>query len=112
MVALLELRRSGTDLRQTVGQLEGAQQELEWKSAFLEAQVDSSLDGILVVDAQNKKILQNQRTADLLKIPPHVADNDEGLQQLQWITERVKNAAQFIEKVNHIRTHPNEMGAS
>jgi two-component system, cell cycle sensor histidine kinase and response regulator CckA len=89
--------------------LEHTQKELEWKSAFLEAQVDSSPDGILVVNVQNKKILQNRRTADLLKIPPHVADNDEGLQQLQWITDSVRNPAQFIEKVNHIRSHPDEV---
>src|SRR5450631_1150511 len=38
-----------------------AEEELRWKTAFLEAQVDSALDGILVVDDQGKKILQNQR---------------------------------------------------
>jgi PAS domain S-box-containing protein len=31
------------------------QEELMWKTAFLEAQVNSSLDGILVVDSQHKK---------------------------------------------------------
>jgi len=51
--------------------------ELRWKTAFLEAQVNSSIDGILVVDPQGKKILQNQRTADLLKIPRHIAENKD-----------------------------------
>ena len=52
-----------------------AEEELRWKSAFLEAQVDSALDGILVVDNQGKKILQNQRMNDVWKIPREVAGN-------------------------------------
>jgi PAS domain S-box-containing protein len=102
VVALLELRR-------TVAELKRAQEELEWKTAFFEAQVDSSLDGILVVNEQNKKILQNQRTADLLKLPRRVAEDDEGGQQLQWVAERVKNPKPFLEKVTYIRSHPREV---
>ena len=54
-----------------------AAEELQWKTALLEAQVNSSPDGILVVDQQGKKILQNQRTADLLKMPQHIADDKD-----------------------------------
>jgi PAS domain S-box-containing protein len=85
------------------------EEQLRWKTALLEAQVDSSLDGILVVNENNKKILQNERTVELLKLPQHIAENEGGMQQLQWVTERVKNAAQFIEKVKYIRAHPNEI---
>ena len=46
-----------------------AQGELLRKTAFLEAQVDSSLDAILVVDGQGKRVLQNQRMNDLWKFP-------------------------------------------
>ena len=55
--------------------------ELLWKTAFLEAQLNSSIDGILVVDQQGKKAIQNQRVADLFKIPPAIADgNDDAAQ--------------------------------
>ena len=47
------------ELRQSVIELKRAKAELEWNTAFLEAQVNSSIDGILVVDAAGKKILQN-----------------------------------------------------
>jgi len=40
------------------------------RRAFLEAQVNSSIDGILVVDQEGKQALQNQRFVDLLKNSP------------------------------------------
>ncbi|HEX4123070.1 MAG TPA: ATP-binding protein [Verrucomicrobiae bacterium] len=85
------------------------EEQLRWKTALLEAQVNSSLDGILIVDQRGKKILQNQRTSDLLKIPPHISDNQEGEQQLRWVTQTAKNPAEFIERVKYIVAHPDEV---
>ena len=83
--------------------------ELQWKSAFLEAQVHSSIDGILVVDPLGRKILQNQRFTDLLRIPPHfAADKDDG-PQLKWVSGIMKNPGQFIEKVGYLNSHPDEV---
>lgn len=48
--------------------------ELRWKTALLEAQVDSAIDGILVVDSQGNKILQNERLNELWKLPPRIAE--------------------------------------
>ncbi len=44
-----------------------SQDELIWKTALLEAQVDATLDGILVVDTTGKKILQNRRFLEMFK---------------------------------------------
>ena len=49
-------------------------ESLRWKTAFLEALLHTSLDGILVIDGRGKKILQNHRTMELLKIPEEIAD--------------------------------------
>ena len=68
--------------------------ELRWKTAFLGAQVDSSLDGIVVVDKLGKLILQNQRLNDLWKIPPHIANDTDNAHQVQFVTSRVKNQKQ------------------
>jgi len=45
-------------------------QELRWKTALLEAQLEASLDGILVVDNFGKEILQNKRLGQTWRIPP------------------------------------------
>ena len=86
-----------------------AEAELRWKTAFLEAQVNSSLDGILVVDNQGKQILQNQRLSDLWKIPPHIAGDKDDAVQMEFVTNRMKHPRQFAAKVAHLYSHPDEV---
>jgi PAS domain S-box-containing protein len=83
--------------------------ELEWKTAFLEAQVNSSLDGILVVDQNQHSALQNQRFIDLFKIPRRIAEEKSDKNRLQWVTDCVKNPEQFLQKVLHLYAHPDEI---
>ncbi|MDR3457706.1 MAG: PAS domain S-box protein [Verrucomicrobiae bacterium] len=95
--------------RPTVVESARSKTDLAWKTAFLEAQVNSSLDGILVVDQQGKKILQNQRFTNLLKIPRHLADDEDDRKQLVWVTDTIKNPAQFLEKVAYLNSHTAEI---
>ncbi len=88
----------------------GAEEELNWKTAFLEAQVNSSIDGILVVDEQGRQILRNQRMIDLFNIPQHIADDNDDTQQLRWVADVIKNREPFMERVAYLYSHPNEIG--
>jgi PAS domain S-box-containing protein len=85
-----------------------AEQELRWRTAFFEAQVHSAIDGILVVDSQGRKILQNQRMNDLWKIPPPIAADPDDSKQVQFVLGRVKDPRPFAEKVAHLYAHPDE----
>ncbi len=87
-----------------------AEAELRWKTAFLEAQVGASIDGIIVVDPQGRKILQNQRTIEIFKIPPHIADDKDDSAQLQWVTSMVADPAPFVARVQHLYAHLEEIG--
>jgi len=82
--------------------------ELRWKTALLEAQVNSSLDGILVVDHQGIKILQNQRLNELFKIPPPVATNENDAAQIQFVSKQTKHPDEFRQKVAYLNAHPEE----
>ena len=86
-----------------------SEEELKLKSALLEAQVNSSIDGILVVDQNGRTSLQNQRFIDLLKIPAHLADDVVDESRLQWVTGMVKDSEQFVQKVRHLYAHPDEV---
>ena len=86
-----------------------AEEELRWKTALLEAQVDSALDGILVVDNQGKQILRNQRLDELWKIPPHLAGNQDDAAQVQFVASRAKNPGEFAGKIAYLYSHPNEV---
>jgi PAS domain S-box-containing protein len=85
-----------------------AEQELRWRTAFFEAQVHSAMDGILVVDREGKKILQNDRMTSLWKIPPAIAADLDDSKQVRFVLTRVKNSRAFVEKINHLYAHPDE----
>jgi PAS domain S-box-containing protein len=86
-----------------------AEEELRWRTAFFEAQVDSALDGILVVDSHGKKILQNRRLQEVLKIPGLIAENSNDAGQTQFIASQIRNPGQFAEKIAYLNAHPNEI---
>jgi PAS domain S-box-containing protein len=86
-----------------------AEEELRLKTAVLEAQVNSSLDAIIVVDPQGRKTLQNGRTAELFKIPASILLNGTDAQQLEWVTGMAANPRQFADKVAYLYSHPNEI---
>ncbi|MBC8003621.1 MAG: PAS domain-containing protein, partial [Opitutaceae bacterium] len=85
-----------------------AEKELHWKTAFLEAQANSSIDGILVVDPQDRMILQNQRFVDLLKIPGHIMDEKDDENRLRWVTDMTRDPVQFVKKVLYLYAHRDE----
>jgi two-component system cell cycle sensor histidine kinase/response regulator CckA len=105
----LELQQTNRTLQTEVAEHMQARAELEWKTSLLEAQTNSSLDGILVVDEHGKKILQNQRTSGLLRIPPHIAEDNDNGPQLRWVADMTKNPGQFFEKVVYLNSHPDEI---
>ncbi len=83
--------------------------ELRWRTAFFEAQLESSVDGILVVDEKNRKIVQNQRMIDLWKIPPEFAAEEDDTRQVRFCTQRTQNPEQFLAKIEHLYAHPREV---
>jgi PAS domain S-box-containing protein len=82
--------------------------QLIWKSTFFEANVHSAREGILVVDTEGNKILQNQRLIDLWKIPEEVA-RDKNHAQLEWVVGKMKNPEACREKVSYLRAHTEEV---
>jgi len=87
-----------------------AEEELERKTAFLEAQLNCSIDGILVVDEKGKKMLQNQRLTDLFKVPLPVVNAPDDEQLLNWGMQVVKNPEPFLARIRHLYLHPDEIG--
>jgi len=86
-----------------------AEERLRWRTAFFEAQVESALDGVLVIDGQGWKILQNQRLNELFKIPRHVYENPDDEVQRKFVAALVKDPSEFDEKIQYLQSHPEEV---
>ena len=86
-----------------------SENELRWTTGLLESQVNNSIDGILVTDTQGRKIVQNQRMADLFKIPPAIAADQDDRPQLEWVSNRNVDPEQFLARVTYLYNHPGEI---
>jgi PAS domain S-box-containing protein len=85
-----------------------AEEALKWKTALLEAQLNTSIDGIMVVDENKKRILINKRLIDLWNIPQHVLDDEDNTALLNYVATLVKYPGKLVEKVNYLYDHPDE----
>ena len=100
------LRMVGTNWDITTQKRVG--EDLRAKTALLEAQRDASLDGILVIDGQNKRLFGNQRLYDLWNPPQYILDDPDDTALLKYVVSLTKDPEQFLKKVTHLYNHPDE----
>ncbi|MGA2406390.1 MAG: hypothetical protein ABSF81_06525 [Bacteroidales bacterium] len=74
------------------------EEELRLKIMFLEGIANSAIDGFLVVNPYGQKILQNQQTINLWKIPREVADDPSDLKQVNHVMHMTVNPQEFVDK--------------
>jgi len=85
-----------------------AEARLHSKTAFLEAQANASLDGILVVNENQTRILTNRRIFELFNVPQYIIDDEDDTLLLKHVISLTKEPEQFLEKVKYLYYHPNE----
>ena len=95
-------------LNNDVTERKQAEDTLRWKTALLEAQINTSIDGILVIDKSQKRLLINQRIVDLWGIPQHILDDEDDTALLNYVAGLVSHPETFIEKVTYLYEHPHE----
>jgi signal transduction histidine kinase/CheY-like chemotaxis protein/integral membrane sensor domain MASE1 len=82
--------------------------KLQSKTAFLEAQTNASIDGVLVVDDRGQKLLQNQRLVDLLQIPAEVLSLQDDSPMLAHVVSLMKDPKTFVARVHYLYEHREE----
>jgi PAS domain S-box-containing protein len=95
---------------QDISDRKQAEEALRWKTALLEAQVNASIDGILVVDENNRRIIKNRRLIELWNVPQHILDDEDDTALLTYIVSLTKCPEEFLRKVMHLYHHPYETG--
>ena len=86
-----------------------ARASLRTTIGILKAQQEATLDGILVVDTEGKILSYNRRFLDIWQIPPEVAATADDNELLGYAAERVENWDSFIELVNYLYHHRDEV---
>jgi len=86
-----------------------AENALQEKTALLEAQIESSADGILILDRSSHKLVQNRRMSELWKIPHEIATDPSGARLFDFLSTQTTDAAEFRSKVQWLDEHPDEI---
>jgi len=84
------------------------EEELAYKTALLEAQSRTSIDGILVIDSDGKVAMSNNRMREMWNVPQELwrSGNDEIL--LRHAITLLKYPNEFLEKVRYLYAHKSE----
>ena len=85
-----------------------SEEDLRSKTALLEAQMNSTIDGIAVVDGNGRMVFQNQRYIELWKLPKELAEDGDARRQIGHAAALTRHPEQFTEKIVHLSTHPTE----
>ena len=81
---------------------------LKSKTALLEAQLNATTSGVLVINEDGKKILINPRIIEMFNVPQHIIDDDDDATLLKHVVSLTKYPDKFLEKVMYLYDHADE----
>jgi PAS domain S-box-containing protein len=85
-----------------------AEEELLSKTAFLEAQTHATPDGILVLDENGNRLLQNKKFLEMFDIPQWISERGDEKSPLEHVLREIKNPEEFVKRVQYINSHKEE----
>jgi PAS domain S-box-containing protein len=87
-----------------------ADDDLRRKTAILEAQVETSLDGIIVVDSQGQRLITNQRLLDMWHVPAAMRNEKDMQILLHHAAFRIVDPEKFLSRARHLYDHRDDTG--
>ena len=85
-----------------------AQREASRSFSLLRATLESTADGILVVDLDGKILSFNQKMADMWGIPPEIFATGDDQRSISYALEKLVHPDEFMAKVTDLYRHPEE----
>ena len=83
-----------------------AEDALEKSLSLLKATIESTADGILVVDRYGRIESKNQKFLEMWRIPASVAKTGEDTILLDFVLKQLKEPRKFLEKVTQLYSQP------
>ena len=103
VIGLLGIAQDISDRKRT-------ERELTFKNALLEAEANTTLDGILAVDNENRIILSNRRFAKIWGVSQELVDAGDDAALLRSVAEQIEDLPRFIRKIEYLYDHQDEKG--
>ena len=77
-------------------------------ASLLRATLESTADGLLVVDNKGAITVHNQRFAEMWRIPPHVLSSGNDADALRFVLDQLKDPGGFLLKVRDLYAMPDQ----
>jgi len=85
-----------------------AEMALREKAALLEAQLNATIDGILVVDEHAQRVVTNRRIVEIFQVPPEVMADPDDAALLNHVVGMTRQPEEFLAKVKSLYARPTE----
>jgi len=85
-----------------------AEEALDNTVSLLHATMESTTDGILVVNRAGRIVNFNQHFIKMWKIPPYIVSTRDDSQALSFVMDQLKDPDRFLGKVQELYDHPEE----
>ncbi len=82
--------------------------ELERSLAMLRAALDSTADGILVVDEDGKIVMYNRRFVEMWRLPEAVVTSGEAGKAMAYVLDQLKDPGRFVSRTMGLYAQPRE----
>jgi len=86
------------------------EEKLQFRNILLSTQQEASIDGILVVDENNRILLYNRRFVEMMGIPAKLVEARVDEPVLQFVTARMADPQSFLQRVQYLYEHRQETG--
>jgi two-component system NtrC family sensor kinase len=83
-----------------------AEQEIKRSVSLLQSSIESTADGLLVVNSEGGVVAFNQRFAHLWRIPPELMDMRDDSALVAHVLDQLKSPDQFIDKIKELYSRP------
>jgi len=98
--------RDITRQKQAWEALKRAEEEAKGTLSLLIATLDSTADGILVVNTEGKIAILNRRFAEMWRIPDEIVATRDNTQALAFVADQLKDPEKFLAKIRELNAQP------
>ncbi|MGB8492662.1 MAG: PAS domain S-box protein [Bacteroidales bacterium] len=85
-----------------------AESQLEKSFSLIKATLESTADGILVVDNDGRIVEYNQKFTDMWHIPREILEINEDNRALGYVMDQLSEPEKFVKQVKKLYKHPGE----
>lgn len=89
-----------------ISERRGAAKEIKTSLSLLKATLDSTADGILVVNSKGKFVSFNKKFIKMWNIPKFIVKSGDDNEALKFVLDQVKYPDKFIKKVRQLYSQP------